>query len=115
MAAPRTNASGSVARNGIPKRFIATAHAKPPAMAKAPCARLTKFMRPIVTDRPTLTRKSRLPYAMPSNRTPITTLSPALSQGRGRTSLARVLHVRELVELDVPVFAAALLDLAHVH
>src|SRR5579859_5764049 len=114
--APSAKAIGSVARNGTPYRFIATTAAKPPAIAKAPCARFTKFMRPIVTDRPTLTRKSRLPYAMPSKRTPITPiLSPALSQGRGRTSLAGVLHIRKLVELHVPVLAAALLDLAHVH
>jgi hypothetical protein len=68
--AAATKATGSAARNGTPKRVIATTHTNPPAMANAPWARFTKFMRPIVTDRPRLTRKSRLPYAMPSNRTP---------------------------------------------
>src|SRR6185437_4088251 len=41
-------------------------------MAKAQCARLTKFIRPSVTDRPTDSKNNNIPYAMPSNRTPRT-------------------------------------------
>src|SRR3990172_3969344 len=39
-------------------------------MAKLQCARLTKFIIPSVTDKPTESRKSSIPYANPSNRTP---------------------------------------------
>ena len=41
-------------------------------MAKAQCARLTKFIIPSVTDSPTESRNSSIPYAKPSNRTPKT-------------------------------------------
>src|SRR5258708_5415163 len=80
-------------------------------------------MRPIVTDRPTLTRKRTLPYAMPSNRTPTTiSLSPGSplgqksdSRGLAGGSLSRILHFRKFIELHVPVLAAALLHASHVH
>ncbi len=39
-------------------------------MAKAQCARLMKFIIPSVTDSPTDSRNSSIPYAKPSNRTP---------------------------------------------
>src|SRR3954452_4344324 len=39
-------------------------------MAKLQWAKLTKFIRPSVTDNPTDRRKSSIPYARPSNRTP---------------------------------------------
>ena len=60
-AAETTNAAGSVARNGTPARVISMTQAYPPSIANAPCARLTKFIRPIVTDRPMLMTNSRLP------------------------------------------------------
>ncbi len=37
----------------MPRRAITVERMKPPAMANTPWARLTKPMRPIVTDRPT--------------------------------------------------------------
>src|SRR5258706_887007 len=112
-AAAARKASGSAARNGTPRRVIATTQTYPPAIAKAPWARLTKFMRPIVTDRPTLTRKRTLPYAMPSKRTPAT-ISLSLGRGPGRGSLSWILHVRKFVELDVPILVAALFHAPHV-
>src|SRR4030095_4727876 len=83
-------------------------------MAKAPCARLMKFIRPIVTDRPMLMMNSRLPYAMPSNRTParFPSITPALRARR--SSVPGVLDVLELVELDVPGLAVDHLHLAQV-
>src|SRR5574337_831920 len=85
-------------------------------MAKAPCARLTKFISPSVTDSPTLIRNSSTPEAMPSNR--IVT-SPS---GRGRrrapaprrSLLAGVLEVVDLVELDVLQLAVDAFGLADV-
>jgi hypothetical protein len=44
-----TRASG----NGRPRRPMTVERTKPPAMANTPWARLTKPIRPIVTDRPT--------------------------------------------------------------
>src|SRR5438045_1501970 len=70
-----------------------------------------KFMRPIVTDRPMLMMNNSAPYAMPSNRTPMTLLTLRSVLLR---LLARVLEVLELVELDVPQFSVALLHPAHV-
>src|SRR5580765_6619201 len=55
-------------------------------MAKAPCARLTKFMSPIVTERPMLIRNSRLPYAMPSKRTPMRFRATVNPWGKSRAS-----------------------------
>src|SRR5262249_12315588 len=37
-------------------------------MANEPCARLTKFIKPRVTDRPQASTNSSMPYATPSNR-----------------------------------------------
>src|SRR5580698_11389875 len=37
-------------------------------MAKAPCARLMKFIRPSVTESPHASTNSSIPYAIPSNR-----------------------------------------------
>src|SRR6185369_6056294 len=89
-------------------------------MANAPCARFTKFISPSVTESPTLIRNSSTPEAMPSNRT----VMDAPSRGRPvpwgqppRKSgllLARVLEVRNMVELDVLQLAADALDLADV-
>src|SRR5512143_5393 len=130
-AAATRNAAGSVARNGMPARDIRSTQAYPPTIANAPCARFTKFMRPIVTDRPMLMMNSRLPYATPSNSTPARFPSiqrslcadpmpcgdrkaaprsprPPGGGARGRLGgalVARVLHVLELVELHVPRLA----------
>ena len=49
---------------------VSSMQRKPPIMANAPWARLTKFISPIVTDRPRLMRNSRLPYATPSKTMP---------------------------------------------
>src|SRR5215471_700847 len=56
-------------------------------MAKPPCARLTKPMRPIVTDRPTDTMKSTMPAATPP-RSMLATSTPQITSalGRGRRS-----------------------------
>src|SRR5438067_2332304 len=96
-----------------------------------------KFMSPIVTESPMLMRKSRLPYASPSKSTPrklvIMCLASSGSPGtvrardaspgfasahpglRTSASLAGVLLVGELVELDVVETPAGLLDLADIH
>src|ERR1051325_11113333 len=49
-------------------------------MANAPCARLTKFIRPRVTDRPQASTNSSMPYATPSNRM-VNMRPPARSSG----------------------------------
>src|SRR5688572_2032389 len=99
-------------------------------------------MRPSVTESPTAMMKSRLPYAMPSNSTPITLpiIVPRAAEGlfrrhtrryskpgasagragecrlaRNASSLAGVLHVENLVEFDVGELAVLLLDSANVH
>src|SRR6476660_2157133 len=108
------NAAGSAARNGTPRRVIIMTHTYPPSIANAPCARLTKFIRPSVTDSPTAMMKSRLPYASPSNSTPMT-LPITAARERRPALLARVLDVGDLVELDVGELAVLLLDLADVH
>ncbi len=51
--ATRRNATNSANGKGTPKRVMAVDSTKPPAIANTPCARLTKPIRPIVTDRPT--------------------------------------------------------------
>ena len=48
-------------RKGTPARVISITQAYPPIIANAPCARLMKFIRPIVTDSPMLMMNSRLP------------------------------------------------------
>src|SRR5664279_4506837 len=83
-----------------------------------------KFIRPIVTDRPMLMMKSRLPYATPSNSTPTRLPSmpaPISRMHRARKSasllpgfLARILHIGDAIELDVGELAVALLDLADI-
>src|SRR3989442_708791 len=88
-------------------------------MAKLQCARLTKFIMPSVTDRPTDRRNSSIPYANPSNRTPMTGASmrsddrPASVSGDAdsflHASFHRILDVLDLVELDVAQLAADLL------
>src|SRR5271163_4937188 len=75
-------------------------------MANAPWARLTKFIRPIVTDRPMLIRNRRLPYEIPSNRTPMKALTGASranapATGHAGASLARILDVGKARKLDV--------------
>src|SRR5688572_30542140 len=47
-------------------------------MAKPPCARLTKPIRPIVTERPTETMNSTMPAARPPSRMPATS-SPKIT------------------------------------
>ena len=49
-------------------------------MAKAPCARLTKFIRPSVTERPTLIRNNSKPEATPSK---MTVMGLSLFSGSG--------------------------------
>ncbi len=61
MIAVAMNASGSAARNGTPARFTNTTVMYPPAIANAPCARLTKFISPSVTDSPHATTNSSMP------------------------------------------------------
>ena len=43
------------------KNFILTKKVDAPTMANAPCARLTKFIIPSVTERPTDKTKSNIP------------------------------------------------------
>lgn len=56
-----TNAMGRHTRNGTPSRCISSTVMYPPAMAKAPCARLMKFINPMVTARPTARMNSSMP------------------------------------------------------
>src|SRR5574337_280911 len=82
-------------------------------MANAPCARLTKFIKPSVTDSPTLIRNSSMPEAMPSKT--IVMVPPAGPGSRaGRQS--RVLWVDRLegFELDVLQHAVDAFELADV-
>jgi len=69
-SAAARKATGSVAKNGQPRSFMRVTVAYPPIIAKLQWARLTKFIIPSVTDNPTESRKSSIPYAKPSNRTP---------------------------------------------
>src|SRR5258708_6981911 len=105
------NEMGSVARYGTPRRVIATTHAYPPTIAKAPCARLMKFISPIVTDRPILMTNSSAPYATPSKRIPSRLITASCTRLR---RLTWVLHVLKLVELDVPELVVPFFDAAHV-
>src|SRR5580704_12546978 len=108
-------AAGCVTRNGTPARFIRSAVTYPPTMAKAPCARLMKFINPSVTESPLASTNSNMPYAMPSNR--IVSMSTRPSPGRLRSvlrSLVGVLHVGNGVELDVVERAVLFLDLADI-
>src|SRR5471030_3143084 len=87
-------------------------------MAKAPCARFTKFMRPSVTASPDASTKSNMPYATPSK----AMVRRCMAVARGlvlalllRGSLHRVLHGGKGLELDVVELAVLPLDLAQVH
>src|SRR5882724_11717522 len=123
-AATAMNTMGSVAKNGRCQRRISATHRKPPSMAKAPCARLTKLMSPIVTDRPRLMRNSNAPYATPSKITPSRAATAAGMRARWRgggggglgllLGLARVLDLGDGLDLDVEELAAHLLHFAHV-
>src|SRR6058998_1994452 len=80
-------------------------------MAKLQCARLTKFIIPSVTDRPTESRNSSIPYANPSKSTPASEANiflflSALPGG--------VFYVLDPVERHVDVFVADLLHAADV-
>jgi hypothetical protein len=55
------NAAGRQARNGTFQRSIRITVVYPPAMAKAPCARLTKFINPRVTASPQASTNSNMP------------------------------------------------------
>src|SRR5215475_13585176 len=57
-------------------------------MANAPCARLTKFIRPRVTDRPQASTNSSMPYATPSNRM-VSMAPPACSSEHGTVGWAK--------------------------
>src|SRR5262245_18298101 len=97
-------------------------------MAKAQCARLTKFIIPSVTDRPTDSRNSSIPYANPSNRTPsmgprVTTAPAGNCRPGGRLSTYRaslfarrpgVLDLLDRVDHDVAQAVANLAYLANV-
>src|SRR5689334_4239498 len=65
-------------------------------MANAPCARLTKFIRPRVTERPQASTNSSMPYATPSNKMvsmapPVSSIAPRRvgKGGRDRNARAR--------------------------
>src|SRR5919109_1233368 len=90
-------------------------------MPNAPCARLTKFINPSVTVKPTDRTKSSIPKAKPSNRTMASWLITVLSIRQlslARTllcrSVERVLHVRDLFNDDVLKLVADLLHLADI-
>src|SRR5499427_4147530 len=84
-------------------------------MAKPPCARLTKPIRPIVTERPTDTMNKTMPAATPpssmlATSTPkITTAERLLGRCRARTDLLLLAGVLDPVDLadhllvDTPV------------
>src|SRR5947209_4421499 len=77
-------------------------------MAKAPWARLTRFISPSVTASPQARMNSTIPYATPSNRT----VSMGCLAGRALGRVADGGDGRELdiVELAVHAFAAADID-----
>ena len=52
-SATATAAASRAGTNGTPQRLIRLVSTYPPAIAKTPCARLTKPISPIVTDSPT--------------------------------------------------------------
>src|SRR5664279_3838930 len=121
--AQTTTTMGSVTRNGAESRESSSTQTYPPSIANAPCARFTKFMSPSVTDSPTLMRNRSMPDATPSKSTVIEQPPRGDRQrgggGRGRppprrSLLARILHVRNLVEFDVLQLASDLFHLADV-
>src|SRR5690554_3195264 len=67
-------------------------------MAKTPCAKLTKFIKPSVTDKPTLIRYSNMPYAMPSKITVTKAAmagnlrAPPDTPGRARPQRGQIQH-----------------------
>src|SRR5262245_32564919 len=82
-------------------------------MAKLQCARLMKFIIPSVTDSPTESRNSSMPYASPSNSRPasgaiivsVALAAPLFLQPR----FDRILDVLDRVDLDVEQLAAGAL------
>ena len=60
-SAAERNANGRLAKNGQPRSFVKVTVTKPPSIAKLQCARLTKFIIPSVTDKPTDRRNSNIP------------------------------------------------------
>src|SRR5687767_13428664 len=93
-------------------------------MAKLPCARFVKFIRPSVTDSPTASRNSNIPKAKPSNSTPanaaIMRNRPASLGSSSASGLLLhrgfdgILDVLDLVELDVLEDPVLLLDAADI-
>src|SRR5438105_4134832 len=61
-------------------------------MANAPCARLTKFIRPRVTDRPQASTNSSIPYATPSNR--MVSMAPPVCSIRNPVGWAKAAETR---------------------
>src|SRR5512132_4191707 len=89
-----------------PQCFIARTMAYPPSMAKPPWARLTKPIKPMVTDNPTDTMNSTMPAATPP-RSMLATSTPRIMRGgaaslRGARPdlllLARVLDAVDLAD-----------------
>src|SRR4029077_7013069 len=76
---PRTRA-GTRPR---PQCFIARTIAYPPSMAKPPWARLTKPIKPMVTERPTDTMNSTVPAATPPRTMPATSVPKITSSAVG--------------------------------
>src|SRR5437867_12861019 len=80
---PKTRAS----TKPRPHCFIARTIAYPPSMAKPPWARLTKPIKPMVTERPTETMNSTIPAATPP-RSMLATSTPKITRrsvgGRSR-------------------------------
>ena len=62
-----------------PQCFIARTIAYPPSMAKPPWARLTKPIKPMVTERPTDTMNSTMPAATPP-RSMLATSTPEITR-----------------------------------
>jgi hypothetical protein len=54
-------AIGTAARNGTSNRDMAVTVRYPPAIAKTPCDRLTKRIKPRVTESPTARRYRTMP------------------------------------------------------
>src|SRR6185437_2365733 len=127
--AETTKATGSAARSGTPMRLSRITATYPPSMAKAPCARLTKFMMPSVIDRPSASMNSNMPVATPSKRTvnigrdPKRPAPRAGGYGFADPGRAGALFLRgravglecaEVLELDVVELAVLALDLADI-
>src|SRR5215472_16317194 len=78
-------------------------------MAKPPWARLTKPMRPIVTDRPTDTMNNTIPAATPP-RSVLTTSTPRITDGESlgaRPDLLLLAGVLDVVDLADHLLADA--------